>query len=58
MERDSGYTARCRPPQGTQFPRAAVGGARTRPGPLGGVEQRGTKAPAGRLAGLGWAQLG
>lgn len=64
MERGSGGTVRCRSPWG-----AGPEGSRRRGSdparPLGGVERRGTKAPAGRLlsarlgsarrAGLGWA---
>lgn len=57
MERDSGYTARCRPPRGTQFPRAAVGGAPTRPGPAR-LEGWSRGARRRRRGGwLGWAGL-
>lgn len=66
MERGSGGTVRCRSPWG-----AGPEGSRRRgpdpARPLGGVERRGTKAPAGRLlsarlgsagwAGLGWQRL-
>lgn len=62
MERGSGGTARCRSPWGAQVPRAAVGGAPTRPGPVprrGGAarhEGAGGAAWLGR-AGLGWRRV-